>query len=206
MSNKKITCDFCGLDFYSHTIIYHEERAYCYMCDFQYMIEQMAEKKTIQMPSYFLNRSHYLNYQYLFTQVYSKVADPFDYVLAAYINGIPSIFNIYPKEYSIFAEIPFIWQFNWQVFQFIKKNDEFYRITLNSNAVLPDKNIYVRRLEKDYQLILESGHFLMSWDEQLRILGFQSIEEYREYISEQLSAAGIKIMNEIFNFFCKGAH
>lgn len=205
MMKEKVTCHLCGLDFYPHTIIYHDDRAYCYMCDFDYLVERMAEKRVIRMPSYFVNKQHFFNFQLLFTQIYSKNGDPFDYILAAYINGIPAIFNIYPREHSVFVDIPFIWQYNWHVYHFIDKHNEFYRVSVNLDRVPPVKNVYVKRLEKDYQILLELGHFLMSRDERLRIFGFHTIEDYMKYISNELTAAGNQVLNEIFSFYCKGA-
>lgn len=196
MKQEKITCDLCRLDFYAHTITYHGDLAYCYMCDFQFMVDQMAEESTVWMPSYFISKNHYHNFEYLFTQVYSKCADPFDYRLAAYINGLPAIFNIYPKQYPIFIKFPFLWQFNWRIFHILKNSYEKYYIDID-REIEKEKNCIVNKLNKEYQLILESG-YLLSQTDSLQYHGFLTVEEYKKHVSNQLSISGQRILKEIF--------
>lgn len=193
MKKEKITCDQCGIDFHAHSIIQHNNKAYCHMCDFQFVIDQLAETKSIHMPSYFINKQHYRNFMTL-THFYSKVADPFEYKIAAYINAIPSIFDIYPKQHSLFIENPLIWQFDWNIYQFVNHEDQQYFVDLNPLK----QNIAVNKLIEDYQLILKTGYHLFTWKD-FEDLITTEIETYKDHTIKQLNAASSRhVVEEIF--------
>lgn len=158
MTNEKITCCSCGLNFFADTITFHNKKAYCHICDLQYITDELAQEKSVRLPGYFINEKHYYNFLELM-QLYEKYSDPFQYKMAAYINGIPAIFSLYPKQHSIFIDLPFLWQFDWYVYELIKNNTRHYHIQMKDPLV---KNTVVKQLISDYQILLETGQELFN--------------------------------------------
>jgi hypothetical protein len=199
---KKVVCTLCGLKYFKHTITVHEDKPYCPICEVDYLTENMQKSSAIRMPGFFINQQHYKNYLDLLINTYAPIKQDPNFVLAAYINGIPALYNIYPKEEQVFRDVPFMWQFNWRVFHINIEENIQSRVYVDK---FPEQNNFILSLNDDCKLLIGLGHMLNSSIEPFHVESLLTFEKYRLSVFPTLSYSGKEMMNQIFNFYlCEG--
>lgn len=194
-SSQKIECCCCGLDYPESVINYHLGKPFCSICSLDHLVEMEQKKLGKVVPGYFLNETHYNYYLRLRFVVFNgQHESKFD--LAAYINSIPALFNIYPYQESVFRENPFLWPYNWRHISIEKNAERIEHISVHSRELRSDVN---QLISNDCKALLYYGYELFHVED-IESLDIQTV---RNEIINQVTSVGEKLLEEIDRFYLK---
>lgn len=204
MTEQKITCCICGLDYLQELIKIQQGEPYCELCHMEFIIEQTQKEHELYIPSYFLSNSHlqaFLQNMQQLPEIFLR--SPRD-VLSAYIHSIPALHYRPTLETQIFDLYPFMWQFELIIIDYNLMRNSKTGTKVNFRCDLEGRfkqSLFVSKLGKDLQIILYAAH-LLTINESSSISDSLD-QKFDEIGTSYLNAGFKKVFEEMKRFYIR---